>query len=463
MTSSAAMRSLAKPTTARRQPTPRGAASLIVVMLLFFLMALVAVYTSRNMIFEQRTSANQYRSSQAFEAAEAGLNWALAQLNGGRIDGACLPTNALTQTSFRARYIDNIDAQGRMTLKTTTPAGAPAVLLPSCIFDPQVNNWRCDCPYAAAPNLPTVTAAGQKPMFRVRLEYLPAAPNIPSNVIRIVSAGCSRADAACLAANPSAPPGDAIAVLSALVTLRSSLSTVPGAALTARLGVNGGTGSLGLTNLDAGTQGMTVLSGGAVSGVGVSVMPFSLPGTPPEESVGAGDDRLAGFRSFAGFSTGDRMFGAIFGMSPDTYRDQPGAVRLDCAAGCNAATVNTEAARNPGKLLWLNGDLTVDGNIGAAPTAGILATSELAAARPVMIVVTGNVTLSSGTLYGAVYSRSASWNRGLGSTRVDGALVAEGEFIGSGSQRVFYEPEILNELRTRSGTFVRVPGGWRDF
>ena len=52
----------------RRVRPTRGAATLIVVMLLFFIMSMVAAYTSRNLIFEQRTSANQYRSSQAFEA-----------------------------------------------------------------------------------------------------------------------------------------------------------------------------------------------------------------------------------------------------------------------------------------------------------------------------------------------------------------------------------------------------------
>ncbi|MBK7062382.1 MAG: hypothetical protein IPH51_18705 [Rubrivivax sp.] len=34
-------------------------------MVLFFIMSLVAAYTSRNLIFEQRTSANQLRSTQA--------------------------------------------------------------------------------------------------------------------------------------------------------------------------------------------------------------------------------------------------------------------------------------------------------------------------------------------------------------------------------------------------------------
>ena len=56
-----------------RRNRERGAATLVVVMVLFFIISMVAAYTSRNLIFEQRTSANQYRSTQAQEAAEAGL------------------------------------------------------------------------------------------------------------------------------------------------------------------------------------------------------------------------------------------------------------------------------------------------------------------------------------------------------------------------------------------------------
>ena len=50
-----------------------GVAALVVVMALLFAMVLVAVFANRNLVFEQRASANQYRSSQAFEAAEAGI------------------------------------------------------------------------------------------------------------------------------------------------------------------------------------------------------------------------------------------------------------------------------------------------------------------------------------------------------------------------------------------------------
>ncbi|MBC7940152.1 MAG: hypothetical protein H7Z19_10375 [Chitinophagaceae bacterium] len=444
----------------RGQRGQRGAATLVVVMVLFFIMALVAVYTSRNLIFEQRTSSNQYRSSQAFEAAEAGVEWALAMLNGGRVDSACLPTTDTTQSSFRARYIDTIDSESKMTVRTQPPGpGFPATpapaLMPACVFDAATNPnlWRCHCPSDSATVLPVVGGAAAKPMFRVRFEYL-SAPATRRDVLRIVSAGCNRPDPACLAETPSAPPGDAMAVVTSVVALRSALSTLPGAAITAQGDVNAGTGSLAATNTNPATGGITVLAGGGILG---TVLPTTLAGTPGDKSMGASDDALAAL------AIPDRMFNNFFGMAPLFYEEQPGAFVLDCSAGCNSANVNSAVAQNPGHVIWIEGDLTVNGDIGTAPVGGGLLASELPSTGPVMLVVEGTATLASGTLYGALYGRVLSWNRGSGTALVQGALIAEGGLVGNGNQQVIYDPAILSLLRTRQGSFVRVPGGWKDF
>ncbi len=81
----------------------RGVASLVVVMLLLFVVSLSAAYASRNLIFEQKTSANQARSTLAFEAAEAGVEWTLAQLNSGQVSTSC--ANSTTAGSFQQRYL----------------------------------------------------------------------------------------------------------------------------------------------------------------------------------------------------------------------------------------------------------------------------------------------------------------------------------------------------------------------
>ena len=68
----------------------RGVATLIVVMVLFFVVSLVAAYTNRNLLYEQRMSINNFRATAAMSAADAGIDWAVAMLSGARVDANCM-------------------------------------------------------------------------------------------------------------------------------------------------------------------------------------------------------------------------------------------------------------------------------------------------------------------------------------------------------------------------------------
>ena len=96
----------------RRNPNKQsGVATLVVTMTLFFAMLLVAVFANRNLVFEQRGSANQYRATQAFEAAEAGLEWAQAQLNNvQRLGADCRASTDAAAATFRDRYLHTAPA-----------------------------------------------------------------------------------------------------------------------------------------------------------------------------------------------------------------------------------------------------------------------------------------------------------------------------------------------------------------
>jgi len=445
----------------------RGAATLVVVMVLFFIIAMVAAYTSRNLVFEQRTSANQYRSTQALEAADAGIEWALAMLNGGRVDELCGPTpNDLTNSTFRARYIDSIDTGSAHTLRTRA-GGAP--LMPVCVFDASVepNSWKCQCSSNGAASLPVVLGSAPKPMFRIKFEL-----STRADTLAIVSAGCTRPDASCIADVPSAPGGDALAIVTALVTLKSGLATPPLAPINAR-----GTITVGAAPLRAvSSTSVAVISGGGVVPPGAveSAGPAGTPGAGPTQMqlvpallapVAAGDPWFA-------LPLRDRMFASVFGMLPQQpagivrfpiYSDQPGVVRIDCTAGCNSNAINTVAQRNPGRVLWLDGNLVVNGDIGSPlPVSATLLASEVAPAGPVMLIVSGNATLTSGRVFGAIYGTAATLDLGVvGGATIQGALIAGNDLSGSGT--VIYDADILNRLRTRHGTYVRVPGGWKDF
>jgi hypothetical protein len=456
----------------RRQ---RGLATLIVVMVLFFIVALVAAYTSRNLVFEQRTSANQYRSTQALEAAEAGLQWTLAMLNGGRIDDACKPVADQTKASFRARYINTIDESRRITL-----AGGATPFLPRCTFDAGAGQWSCVCAGATANILPSVVGNAQKPFFRIRFGLVGGR----EDVMRIESVGCTRPDATCLSAvSPQAPDGDAMAVVTSLVTLRTGLSSPPGAAVTAEGSINGGGSALGRGPLKAinndpgsdkfpGTNGVTFMAGDTVTG---NVTPVSLPGSPGNASLRADESTLANLRALAGppaQTKSDRLFSLVFGMWPATYQAQPSVIEMSCGGGCTASQVNAKALQYPGHAIWINGNLTVNSNIGsvptnADPTAESVLETEVAPTGPVLLIVTGNLTLTSGNVVGLVYHRATpgtpDWDLGLGNTSIRGALITEGNIFPAGQQSVTYDAAVLNRLHSRFGSYVRVPGGWKDF
>ena len=434
----------------------RGVATLVVVMLLFFLLALASAYTNRNLIFEQKAAVNQYRATQAFSAADAGLDWAIAKLNAGRVTASC-EAGSDSDISFRNRYLGTFATDGTIVAPTRPDApGRP--LLPACVFDG--TSWRCNCP-TQAPALPDVSGADDMHAFRVMFTHwgwpLGVYADIVPGVVQVVSTGFSRCGGQCLADAPSAAGGEAMAVVSALVALRSGVATPPGAAVTAQgTFTHTGTGSMSVINSGQyggsatveSANGITIQAGGAVSTTNSSLE--SLPGTPSERSVVQNDPSF----SAQGLSDDERMFTSVFGMTSDVYRRQPGAVVLDCSTACNASAVQTAVTRNPGLVIWANGNVTLDGNVGTA-------------AAPLVLVATGQVRLASGVFYGLIYSRAKpNWSIGNDPSdagQVHGAIVAAGNLSGQGQQTIQYNADILKRLRTQTGSLIRVPGGWKDF
>jgi PilX N-terminal len=457
----------------------RGLATLVVVMLLFFIVALVAAYANRNLVFEQRTSANQYRSTQALEAAEAGMQWTLAMLNAGRVDNACAPAVSPAQ-SFRSRFIATVNENREATLITTAPS-VYATFMPRCTFDAVAGRWVCLCAANNGNALPAVVGDAPQPFFRILFGVVPGR----IDVLSVQAVGCTRPDVSCLGVeNPQAPDGDAMATVTALVTLRTGLATIPGAAITAEVGIDGGAsasgqGPLTAVNADpgtakfAGTNGITFMAGDKVKG---NLIKTSLPGQPGYLSVREDEQVLKSLTARAGppaRSKSDRLFSLVFGMWPETYQVQPSVVQVVCAATCTSADIAAKALAFPGHALWVPGGLIVDGDIGAAPavadpTTETLAITELASPGPVLLIVDGALTLQAGTVVGLVYHRAPvatpDWNLGLGgTTEIVGALVTEGSIVSSGTQKVTYDAAVLNRLHTRVGSYVRVPGGWKDF
>lgn len=436
-----------------RAPAPRqqaGAASLIVVMVLFFLMSLVAAYTSRNLIFEQRTSVNQYRATQAYEAAEAGLEWALTMLNSGRIGANCLETGTTTaDTSFRQRYL-TIDADTGMV----APRSAPTVgtrLWPSCVSN-GAGGWNCSCPLDAAPSVGAPTGNGVFPAFRVRFT---ADELTRPGLIRIESNGCTKLDDACLNHPAAAQNLEGRANVAAIVALTSALPTPPGAALSV-LGTPATGPTLTVYNTDVDLGGITVQAGGPF-GVGSWTL-RSVPGTPAAASIVPNEASLSALSAAP-----DRAFASVFSMWPTTYRTQQAAIVVDCpVAGCREELA-TKVAMHPDRVIWATTadptgtiELESAGTIGSAPGATVAGPAVIVFDRPV------NVTAAGVRIFGFVYSRGGNW-QGTNPVEIQGAAFVEGNLASTANATIVMNNAVLKSLRLRSGSFVRAPGGWDDF
>jgi len=433
----------------------RGVATLVVVMVLFFIVSLVAAYTSRNMIFEQRTSANQYRSTQAIEAAEAGVEWALAMLNHQRITATCANSTTVADSSFRERYLITNAVTGGLTPKAMTGGALSSM----CVLNGA--QWNCSCPADSSPSLTAPSGAGVNPAFRVRFQQIGLVPaTLPPSqpgVIRLQVVGCTRLDTACLDFDGQGVTNEGRAVVTQLVALTGNVASVPSAAVLARGNVNFGVAAAAIYNTSSAGSGITVHTGGTINGgtpINVANLVLrSVPGTPAAQSLVAGDPAL-NLVALTPFSAADRMFASVFNMTASTFQSQPAAVAVPCTAGiCTAAQVRTVVAMNPGRPIWVQGDLSVTtaGDIGSA-------------AAPVLVVVNGNLTFPvNATVYGLVYLRTANWATSGTGGQIQGAVVAEGEISGSGSPTIIYDREVLTRLRGSVGSFVRAPGSWKDF
>jgi hypothetical protein len=306
-------------------------------------------------------------------------------------------------------------------------------------------------PAAARPTTQPALAApegdGSFPAFRVEFENATARPG----VVRLSATGCTRLDEATVCPAGGAV-GDALATVSVLVALVGAVPAEPAAAMTVRGTLDGpGVDQLAVFNRSRGGAGLALRTGGGVVGT-----PYlgGGPGTPGDTLRLTGDTSLGNAGPGAPEARkAERMFEQSLGLRRDTYRWQPATVVVDCSAGCDAEALRDVVQLNPGRVLWLDGDATLSGAYGSD-------------AAPLQIVVTGDVTVDAAgaTLAGVVYSAGSNWTLD-GPLTLRGVLIAEGDLQlgGTASTVVALEPAVVNTLRTQSGSFVRVPGSWRDF
>lgn len=412
-----------------------GGATLIFTMLLSFTMLLVAGFVSRNLVFEQRMSVNQYRSTQAFDAAEAGLEWALAQLNNPqRLGSDCAPVTDQGAISFRERYLGFSRRDSLMAPRTWINAGVSRTLQPGCVRT--AAGWSCSCPSQGLFELSSGETADPFPAFSV--QFMAASK---PGIVRVVATGCSNFAGPCQPGSTTRP--DAEARVEVLLGLTGGVRVAPVAALTARDSVTVVAAALGAHNTDPRT-GVAIHSGADIE---ANSARFTTPaGAPAANGVIANDSGLAALSA-------DQFFVSYFGMDKTRWQAQPVVKRVECGGDCGAAIGQGIATASGNFLFWIDGDAELRGPI-------TLGSQE----NPVVIVVNGAAQLRGPvTIHGVFYAGSIEWNDASGGGSVHGAAISESTYRGNGAPDLYYDTQVLRALNGFGGSFARVSGSWRDF
>lgn len=420
-------------------PRQRGFAALAVTLLLFFAMSLVAAYASRGLWIEQRASAHQYRAAQAFEAAEAGLEWAAAQLNRPqRIDDRCQPSTEPTGTSFRERFLDTDLVSGQAEVRAWTSGSTLRPLQPGCVRTP--GGWSCSCP---ANGLPSLEAADDSegtphPAFLVQFTA-----ELQPGLVRVTATGCTSAAGPCRPG--TAGSADASVRLQVVLGLLPGLTVLPQAPLTVKGDVDVGAAPLGLHNTDAAAGGVTLRAGGSLNGSALRL--GTAPGGAAGTSAVTHDTALAGIDN-------ERLHATYFGVDKAAWKSHAAVQSIACDGDCAAPLAAAIERTTGNRMVSVAGDARIDGPVSLG-----------SAARPVVIVVDGRLTLRGAvTLHGLIYATDIRWDDTAGSRpQVRGALVSEAGYAGNATPDVHRDTAVLRALQTQTGSYVRVPGSWRDF
>lgn len=420
----------------------RGAATLLVTMVLLFSTTITMLYLNRSILFEQKTSANQMRSTVALEMAEAGVEWATGMLNTAYdIDDTCTFLTT-TNISFRRKYI--LTQFSDPTTPTTNIVPATTTY-PGCKVNG--NALTCSCP--AVPTSGNAVAAlgtAVQPGFTAAF----SATSDPE-AVQVIVTGCTAQAGSCTPG--TAANSDATASVSIILKLRPLVRAAPASPLSCGTTCEVG-GASKIVNRDAATGGILVNAGSAITqGNGTSYT--SIPGQPVNNAVVANDNSLAALSSADPTCSNSSIFSTYFGSTIAQYAASPMTKTI---ANCGSANtcgglVDTAYADGWRSFYFPDGFArnSSSGNLGST-------------IDPVTIVsaaafdVNGNIDI-----YGLVFANSANVNfLGTGTANLHGGLITCAGYKNNGSGTLEYDAEALKNVRRSTGTMVRVPGSWTD-
>jgi len=401
----------------------RGAASLIVSLLILALITFVTIYTSKTIIQEQKISANDYRSKQAFEAAEAGLGLAINYYSEDPDVDSNNVLDGLVDTSGDGAGDWNLDTDGDTVNDSHTyiVGGSNRVIVTATDLSDNMTILRITSQGFSFDNTATRTLVQD-------ISTVNPLPNTPNNPFTTRS--------------------------TVLITGAATIHNPEGHSTI----WSGGNVDLGSNNATA-TEVADVTDPDYPGCMDYAwTHPSHCSVIQSSNRVTVGLDVIENDSNLANLSnTG--FFENFFGVPPTNFRES--MVTLDTTA----ANANTDVQLATNEIIWVEGDTAFSNNttVGCKTvvTGGNICAN--ANTKPSIMIINGNATFS-GTVqfYGIVYVTGSITI--TGSTTVHGALVGASTVSNAtgGSLDIWYNSDLLERVK-RNGPLGSSAGSWRDF
>lgn len=404
----------------------RGIASLMVALVLLVATTLMVLFTARSSFMEQRISGNEVRSKQAMQAAQAGLDQALAYM--GEDGGLDHDGDGVVDTLATAT-LDNHSKYSVLFCGTDST-------IPTCPASPS-GALSCSTQPLYYKKLARVVSCGwsddnsARHVVSTLIQGVPALANPPTNP---------------LIAKGTAFVGGSASV----VNQYNNLTVWSGESLSGASGL--GSGQTFIRHPNTPLPPLPNPDDPASWAAYNEANPLPSPTTNwqcsnPEagyvcttNSSVMGPDVIESDSTLAHL-TNDQFFEAFFGMPEDVYKT---TLPTREVTGANASSLNGVT----GEVIWVDGDATLSGTIGSR-------------LDPVVLIVDGDVNIQANTvIYGVLFVIGDMDVAGTPNSY--GVTVVRGSITGSGSMDIFYDP--LSVMGTSKLDIPGVtPGTWRDW
>ncbi len=376
-----------------------GAATLFITMMMLFSLTMIAVFTAKTSVTEIQVTANEYRTKQAQEAAQAGLEQGqveIMELQTTNVNGLLQLHQLDGNSNAAAGFVDQNPA-----LNFFRVSGTPGALSNNSSYTLTYENIDRD--------------GG---LFD---------PSRDNYLIRVTSVGTS-------------DDGSASRQLQQLMMLVPWIANAPDAALTAKDLVDIG-GNVAITNM---VTNIAVHAGGAYSSGG-SASTETTNGTNQAGDVIQNDAAIAGM-------TSDQYFFSFFGQTKSDIKAQ--ATQISCD------NCNSDLDGLTGQMIWVNP--ATPGSTPQVNSNTVIGSATQPVILIVEGGASGFSLNGTADIYGIVYVIGDWDNSGGGSATITGAAITEGQFHSTGTPNPTYDDTVLSRLNAL-GTFARIPGSWKDF